>query len=432
MGDLLIMSTRERKRKVIVEDVLRDRLKLIDAAPKLGVGYRQAKRILASYRSHGDAGLTHGNRGKRSSHAYPNCFKQRVIGIYQEKYLGFGPTFAAEKLLEFDEIKVHAETLRLWLLEAKLWSRARQRKAYRQRRQRRERFGEMLQIDGSDHAWFGRDKPRNCLLNIVDDAAGVTLSEMDTGETCKVLLSSFRKWVEKYGVPKSVYVDLKNLYVSPKREVDHDLESTMNVFERVCKLLDVEIIKAYSPQAKGRVERNHGIYQDRFVKELYLRDIKTIEEANCYLQEAYLDKINKKFAKKPVSSEDAHISASAYGDLDQIFCWEYVRQIRNDFTIRFENNFYQLQKSQKTRLRTKQKVQVRRHLDDSISIWRERVKLGFEKLVLPPNKQVNKIAKEISSTTQSLNGKKGKRNSPWSRMPAGWLSPKRMLGETLR
>lgn len=206
---------------------------------------------------------------------------------------------------------------------------------------------------------------------MVDDATGTTMAQLDHGETCYVLLSTFLMWVKKYGVPKAVYVDLKNVYVSPRREVDDDIETTMNVFERVCNILNVTIIKAYSPQAKGRVERNHGIYQDRFVKELKLKNIKSIEGANSYLKKIYLPKINKKFAKKPFSTEDAHCRHKAYGDLNQIFCWEYHRQIRNDFTIRFNNEFYQLGKNQPVRLRSKQNIVVHVHLDGKVSFWKE-------------------------------------------------------------
>jgi len=419
MGDYLIMSAKERKRKMILEEIRNGMLTLVDAAPRMEISYRQAKRVLRRYRSYGDIGLVHKSRGRRSSHAYPKVFKDKVLNIYQEKYQDFGPTFAAEKLLEEDRLKIHSETLRLWLLEAKLWCRHRRRKVYRQRRERREHFGELLQIDGSDHAWFGDNNPRCCLLNIVDDATSTTLSQLDYGETCKVLLSTFKWWVERYGVPKAVYVDLKNLYISPRRNIDNDIEITMNVFERVCHLLNVNIIKAYSPQAKGRVERNHGIYQDRFVKELHLRNITTIDIANKFLKESYLDKINQKFAKKPVCNEDAHCPAKVYGDLNQIFCWEYIRQIRNDFTIRFNNNFFQLEKQQSIRLQAKRKIVVHVHLNGDISIWSNEHQLNYKRIDKPVREIKHKIG--ISSTQQSKIAKANKHKSPWSQFNPNWL-----------
>lgn len=418
MGDLLIMSAKERKRKVILEEVQQGLLSLKGATQRLGVCYRQAKRLLARYRKEGDSGLVHKSRGKASKRAIAIEYKTKVTEIYHQKYPEFGPTFAAEKIREIDGLTVHHETLRRWLLEKQLWKRSRERKAHRQRRQRREKFGEMVQIDGSIHAWFGEELAHSCLLNIVDDATSTTLGEMDTGETCKVLLSAFKKWVEKYGVPQSVYVDLKNLYVSPKRKGDDDIESTMNVFERVCRLLDIEIIKAYSPQAKGRVERNHGIYQDRFVKELKLRGIKTIDGANKLLTETYLDGINNKFAKKAASLVDGHCSTDAYGDLEQIFCWEYTRKISNDFTIRFNSQYFQLVKEQAIQIRPKQEVLVRIHLDNSVSIWLNDMRLSYKKIDCPVKQKVVKIKRGISSSQRSESAKKTKYKSPWNHFRA--------------
>ncbi len=421
MEDKLIMSAKERKRKVILEDVKRGFISLKDAAPRLEVGYRQAKRLYKAYRSSGDAGIVHKSRGKPSGRSYPSDFKQKVLTAYENKYSGFGPTFAAEKMAENDKILINGETLRLWLLEANLWQRQRKRKGYRKRRLRRERFGELLQIDGSDHLWFGHHYPRSCLLNMVDDATGTTMSQLDKGETCQVLLSTFMAWVKKYGVPKAVYVDLKNVYVSPRRCVDDDIETTMNVFERVCHLLNVEIIKAYSPQAKGRVERNHGVYQDRFVKELKLRNITTIPEANDFLRKIYLPNVNKKFSKRPASSEDAHCSPKAYGDLNQIFCWEYHRKIRNDYTVRFNNEFYQLSRKQNVVLRSKQAIVVHVHLDGSVSLWREGQRIAYEKLKEPRVKEEKTPKGQISVSERSMLAKKNKHKSPWSQFNPAWL-----------
>lgn len=416
---MLIMSQRERKRKMILEEVLKGRLRLCDAALKLEVSYRQAKRLKAAYRRAGDKGLVHKNRGKKGNRCYSDEFKAKTLAIYKQKYQGFCATFASEKLEEFDNITVHPETLRRWLLAANLITRQRKGNPHRQKRLRRERFGELVQIDGSEHDWFGNGK-LCCLLNIVDDASSVTLSQLDTGETCKVLLSTFLLWVKRYGVPKAVYVDLKNLYVSPVKHIDDDIEKTLNVFERVCKLLNVEIIKAYSPQAKGRVERNHGIYQDRFVKELKLRNITTIAQANQYLLEEYIDKINAKFAKSPQSDEDSHISAKAFGDLNQIFCWEYTRVIRNDFTIRFDNQFYQIEKAKHIRLRSKKEVIVRRHLDDTISLWYDTHKLTYHQIdERPPTIKVQR--KGISSTQRPTTARTSRHKTPWGTWNPNWL-----------
>lgn len=426
MEDFLIMSSKERKRKVILEDVVQGRISLKDACSRLEVGYRQAKRLYKAYCTLGDAGIVHKSRGKPSGRTYPSDVKSKVLKLYEDKYMDFGPTFAAEKMAEDDKVFINDETLRLWLLKENLWKKRRKRKGYRKQRTRRTQFGELLQIDGSDHHWFGAKYPRCCLLNMVDDATGTTMAQLDHGETCYVLLSTFLMWVKKYGVPKAVYVDLKNVYVSPRREVDDDIETTMNVFERVCRILNVAIIKAYSPQAKGRVERNHGVYQDRFVKELKLKNIKSIDEANNYLIKSYLPKINKKFAKKPSSTEDAHCNHKAYGDLNQIFCWEYQRQIRNDFTIRFNNEFYQLGKKQPLRLRSKQDVVVHVHLDGKVSFWKDDHQLGYKKLKEPKPKEATPPQKKtITSAERSEISKKNKAKTPWSQFNPNWLKKRK-------
>lgn len=181
-------------------------------------------------------------------------------------------------------------------------------------------------------------------------------------------------------------------------------------------------IKAYSPQAKGRVERNHGIYQDRFVKELQLKNITSIEEANNYLKKTYLPKINKKFAKKPLSTEDAHCNPKAYGDLNQIFCWEYHRQIRNDFTIRFNNEFYQLGKKQPVRLRSKQNIVVHVHLDGKVSFWKENHQLDYTKLKEPKPKEGAPSKKStLTSAERSAISKKNKAKTPWSQFNRNWM-----------
>jgi len=277
MGDKLIMSSKERKRKVIMEGVINKQYTLKEGANRMGVSYRQAKRIFKRYKAQGDTGLLHKHRGSPSGHAKPIVLKQKVLTLYQEKYRGFGPTLAAEFMEEEESIHVNAETLRLWLKSEGLWLRQRKHSPYRHRREPKERFGEMLQIDGSDHEWFGPDEPKCCLLNMVDDATSTTLAMLDGGETTWVLLTVLMKWIKRYGVPQSVYVDLKSVYVSPSQD-------GLSVFEEVCQKLDIKVIHAYSAQRKGRVERKHGVFQDRFVKELQLKGIKELGEANKLLE----------------------------------------------------------------------------------------------------------------------------------------------------
>ena len=251
----LVMSEKERQRKAWMAMVHEGNVTLGKAADALGVSYRQSKRIYRRYITEGDTGLTHRGRHRKSNRQH--TYKQEILTIYQCDYLNFGPTLAAEKLLEAG-YHVDHDTLRLWLIENKLWCKQRKRSPHRQRRERKAQFGELVQMDGSIHDWFSSGK-HECLINMVDDATGKTLARMESGETIAGVMTALWRWIEKYGIPMAVYVDLKNVYVSRKEE-------NMCHFERACEKLGIRIIKAYSPQAKGRVERNHGVYQDRFVK----------------------------------------------------------------------------------------------------------------------------------------------------------------------
>jgi transposase len=424
MGDLLIMSKKELRRKSILELVKQGMLSQRDASQRLSLSYRQLKRVYRRYIQEGDAGLVHKSRGRASSHSYPLVLKKLVLKLYEEKYWDFGPTLASEKLDEDDHQKVHAETLRLWLKEAGLWSAKRQRKAYRTRRARRSRFGELLQLDGSIHSWLPGNIGKQCLMNMVDDATGKTLALLDTGETTDAAFRLLKWWIKLHGVPLAIYVDLKSLYISPKSLRQTEEEELVEPewlthFSRGCKVLGIEVIKAYSPQAKGRVERNHGVYQDRFVKELRLKNIQTIEEANKRLQNGFIDNLNKKFMKMPASEEDAHVPLLEEQSLEDILCWEYTRTVSNDWVIRFENQLLQLQKTSTLPVRPKQLITLKRHLNGKLTLWSKGQKIPYcfiERTIQHKNIKLGHDAVKCSQ-----NSRKNKSKSPWSQFNPGWL-----------
>jgi molybdenum-dependent DNA-binding transcriptional regulator ModE len=430
MEDKLIMSKKELERKTILDGVISGKLELNEAARRMRVSYRQARRIYKRYQAESDPGLQHKNRGRKPHNAYTKQYKQIILALYRSKYMEFGPTFAAEKLIEDDGHAVNAETLRLWLKEDGLWSRMRKHNVYRERRERRPNFGDLLQIDGSIHRWFAGDDEKSCLLNMVDDATGVTMALLDTGETTKVLLTTFKKWVETYGVPKAVYVDLKSVYVSPKplkEKYDDDLliQEGFSVFQQVCKQLNIEIIRAYSPQAKGRVERKHGVFQDRFVKDLKLYNIKTIAAANIYLEEKFLDKINSKFAQAPEGMQDSHRDCSTYGDLDQIFCWQYKRQLKNDWTIQLQRQYYQVEKPKEGVLAPEMKICIKRYLDGAMRFWYEGEELTYRSLAVkpePPSRSKKRYqAKGYDQMLKSSISRRNKHRTPWGQFTPNWL-----------
>lgn len=190
-------------------------------------------------------------------------------------------------------------------------------------------------------------------------------------------------------------------------------------FSRACKELGIEIIKAYSPQAKGRVERNHGVYQDRFVKELRLRGITSIEGANKLLQQGFIDKLNSKFMKAPQSTEDAHVALTLEQNLDDILCWEYTRTVHNDWIIRFANQFLQIQKAHSMRVKPKQTITIKRHLNGKITLWNKEQKIPYrvkERLI-----KEEKIKLGYDAKKRSQLSRENKAKTPWGQFNPGWL-----------
>lgn len=409
MGGHLIMSEKERLRKAIMEMVKRGQITLNQAAEHCNISYRQIKRVYREYKKRGDAGLVHQARGQKSNRSHPH--QEQIITLYKERYDGFGPTLAAEKLAEEDNLFVNHDTLRGWLLKKHLWHKQRVRYPYRRKREPREQFGELVQIDGSIHDWFSEGRHR-CLLNMVDDATSKTHAHMDSGETTRCVFQAMREWIERYGIPLAFYVDLKTVYVSPK-------DITFSHIEKACKKLGIYIIKAYSPQAKGRVERKHGVYQDRFVKELKLKNIKTIEEANALLKNGFIDKLNHKFEKPARNPISAHRPLNNL-DLNQILCWEYERKVRNDWTFSFMSECYQIEKESGHIIKPNKKIIVRRHLDGSTSAWYQDQQLFIKQLARRPE-ALSQQKSEIIPLSASAAGRRHSRHSPWRKFNPQWL-----------
>jgi hypothetical protein len=381
----LVMSAKERRRKVEFEGVRKGRLTIKETAIQLELSYRQCRRAYKRFREEGDAGLVHRRRGQRSNRAKPQAFKEAVLSRYQERYEGFGPVLAREKLAE-EGYEVGRETLRTWLIEEKVWTPRRKRARHRKHRERKAHFGELVQMDGSHHQWFGEEEPFSCLMDMVDDATGTTGALMDGQETTELAMRTLWQWCKRYGIPKSLYTDKKNVFVTDREPtIEEQLagEEALTEFGKACRKLGIEIITANSPQAKGRVERKHGLFQDRFVKELHLKGISTIEEANELLQNGFVDTLNRKFARPPLSKTDFHRPAPTKRELREIFCVEKIRVIANDWTVRCENRFYQILKRNNPLPRPRQKVAVRRLLDGTIQLLYRDKKLAFKEIAPP-------------------------------------------------
>ncbi len=343
------MSHRELERVQVLARVRGKQLRVVDAGRLLRVSYRQAKRLWKRYRDEGAAGLQHRSAGRPSPRARDERFRRSVLRRVREKYGGavgerFGPTLAAEHLASEDGLQVPAETLRRWMLAEGLWSRERKRRAHHRRRERKEHFGEMVQMDGSFHAWLEERGPQGCLIDLVDDATSKTWAQLGEQETIWAVADALRQWIERYGVPLSLYVDWKNLYKRPAT-VKEQLrgEEPVTQFGRMCAKLGIEVIAASSPQAKGRVERQHGTHQDRLVKKLRRKQISSHEQANVYLERDYLPEHNRRFARAAAKAEDYHRRAPRAAELDRIFRLEHERTISHDGVVRYQNGWFQLE-----------------------------------------------------------------------------------------
>jgi hypothetical protein len=343
--ETLKMSEKERGRLVVMHRLRAGELSLKEAAWEMRVSLRQAVRIKQRFLRQRDAGLVHRSRGRPSNRRTPVELREQALAIYRERYAGFGPTFACEMLAEHEQLAVNRETLRRWLIAAGLWRVGEKQRVHRKRRRRRERFGELLQLDGSDHDWFeGRADPCT-LMVLVDDATNQIGLRMAPSETTAAALSVLRDWVSTRGVPVALYADCKNVYFSaeyvhnPRRRGDPGI---FTQFMKVANRLGIEMIPAYSPQAKGRVERINGVLQDRLVKTLRLRRINTIEAANAMLGE-FAAELNRRFARAPLNPADAHRSAPhGREQWEYFFCFEETRTLQKDHTVVYQNTLWQI------------------------------------------------------------------------------------------
>jgi transposase len=344
------MSEKELRRAEVLAGVKAGELQVRNAAELMELSYRQGKRLWRRYREQGAAGLQHRSAGGRSHRAKPQRFREKVLRLVRRKYGGevgerFGPTLAAEHLECDDGMKVDHETLRRWMLAEGLWSRERKRKPHRRRRQRKEHFGELVQLDGSFEEWLSGSVEKQCLMNMVDDATGKTLSQLQEQETTWAAVDVLRAWIEKYGVPHCLYTDWKNVYLrEPTAKERLTGEEPLTQFGRMCRKLRVQIIGASSPQAKGRVERSNGTQQDRLIKKLRLYRMRTMEEANRYLRQHYLPDHNRRFSREPIAAEDYHRQRPSRAELDAIFRMEEPRIISNDWVVQYQGRLLQIER----------------------------------------------------------------------------------------
>ena len=341
-GEIYTMSTKELSRIEVVEKILAKHLTQKAGGKQLGLSKRQMARLVKYYQLYGATGLLSKRRGQPSNHRYSALFKQKIMGIVNDHYADFGPTLASEKLLERHGLKISKETLRHWMMDAGLWQ-GKQRKTVviHQQRTRRPCLGELIQIDGSPHAWFEERAPKCCLLVYIDDATSQLLQlYFCEVEATNAYFEASKIYLKQHGRPIAFYSDKHGIFRVNIPEAKNSTGETQ--FGRAMRELGIELICANSAQAKGRVERANSTLQDRLVKELRLNNISNIESANSFAP-AFIEQHNRRFAKSPASAIDMHRKSLPNDDaLNLILSHQCQRKLSKNLELSYNNIIYQI------------------------------------------------------------------------------------------
>lgn len=341
MEKIVLMSKKEFKTEQIIKKVIAKKMKQHEAAKELKLSTRQIRRKVKAYRKSGSEGLISKKRGKASNRRLPEEFIYNVLLLIKEKYYDFGPTLATEKLWELDQIKISVETVRQLMIKNNFWKgKTRKSKKTYPLRERRPRIGELVQADASPHAWFEERRGKCALIVFVDDANSRLKLKFYEKETTQAYAETYQEYIHQYGVPLALYTDRHSIF-----EVNNNKKNLKNQtqFSRILSSVGTQLILASSPQAKGRVERNNYTLQDRLVKELRLRNINTIEEANKFLEDEYTTTINNKFMVIPKDPEDMHKPIKhTITEETAIFSIQGTRKVSNSLDLSYKTGIYQI------------------------------------------------------------------------------------------
>jgi hypothetical protein len=379
--DIIMASSKELKKLHIIRKFLEKQIKQVEAAKILDLSTRQIRRIAFKLKNEGDSAIAHSLRGKPSNNATSKSVKDMAIALYKKNYWDFGPTLASEKLSQIDGIDVSKETLRSWLISEGLLAKRRKPRHHRKWRERKQFFGQMVQMDGSGHDWFEGRGEEATLMGYIDDATSNVFARFYSYEGVIPAMDSFNRYIAKYGLPASIYFDRHPTYKSNgKPTIEDELlaKVPLSQFARALKELGVEFIYAYSPQAKGRIERLFGTFQDRVIKEMRLAGVCNVIGGNSFL-DYYLPIYNEKFSIVPVREGDMHREVPKDIDLESIFSIREERTVRNDFTISYKTNLYQIINNVYAK-----KVTVEERLDENIYITYKGKKLMYKKIEKRP------------------------------------------------
>jgi len=418
---LLTMTKKEAGRYEIIKELINKKIDGTEASKSLNLSVRQTKRLKASVVLRGLKGVIHGNRGKPSNRKINETIIKKAKKLLIAKYPDFNPTLAQEKLFEINKISLSKEIVRQLMIKEKLWRPKRKGESKKHFwRERKDNYGELEQFDGSYHNWFeGRNENEvgleQCLLLSVDDATGkISKAEFDYNEGIKPVFGFWKSYFEDNGLPLAIYLDKFSTYkINHKNAVDN--KELMTQFERAMNQLGVKVIHAHSPQVKGRVEKMNGTLQRRLVKEMRLAKINTIVEANKFLKEIFIPKFNKKFAVMPKKESDLHrkLDDKKIKELDSVLSIQSERIINNDYTVRFKDNYYQLEEIQPTTVYKRSKVMIEERLSGEQKIRVRDRYLNFFQLPERPRKEID--IKLPALTIRRSTAHIPPANHPWKR-----------------
>lgn len=389
------MSTKDATRIMVIGQVIEKKLSQKNAASKLEISTRQLRRLINRVKLCGPLAISHQGYGKPSKRKYSIAVVKQVLALIKEKYSDFGPTLAVEKLAAIDEIKVSDEWLRQVMIKNGLWRAKQKRLIIHQPRTRRPQYGELLQMDGSHHAWFEDRGPKCVALVFVDDATS-RLQWLHFCQTEDLIgyFTAMKAYVERHGCPKEIYTDKHSVFTINHMRGGENKGQTQ--FARMLKDLNIKQNLANSPQAKGRVERMNRVLQDRLVKEFRIANISTIEEANAFVPN-YIARHNQQFAKSALEETDAHtlLSAEQNDNLDYIFAIQEHRQVTKALTVQYNNKIYAINQVRAIRTLRKRGVMVYEMLNSQIKIFSGDQELAIGFLELADNYQTAISRKEL-------------------------------------
>lgn len=392
MQENITVSMKELDELGVIEQVLSKGLTGKEAGKQLGISQRQVWRKVKRVREEGRAGIMHRLRGRASNRRLSEEKEEAIKHfLVVRDHQDFGPTFASEKLLKYEGIRVSVS--KVWQLQKELGLRCPKKRGAQHRswRERRSSRGEFVQVDGSHHDWFEGRGAKCVLINYVDDATGEVLyAEFSAHEDTRTLMSTLQRYLELYGRPVGLYADRDSIFkVNRQATLEEELRDMQaeTQFARALRELNIGLTCAHSPQAKGRVERSFGVDQDRLVKELRLARISDMASANEFLWTTYIADRNARFAIEPKNPTDAHRPLLAEHKLEEILSRRTTRTIQNDYTVRYDNQYFQVLKEQPIRVYSKQRVEVEQRLDGSLHLRYKGVCLRYRQINKRPQRR---------------------------------------------